>query len=547
MRSNLHRLAVSATAVCLFASEAVAQDELPPGEEPAPTTYRLKPLKMSVGNPPNSEDVGSEADLLGVRDEPQGYSESLKKWQLRMKGYVRAPLRIGFGRSTALDEDVEPHIPPRIVGLSSGTWEYIAIAPNPSVSLRFTYGNPVVAANVRVSTNTLIDSGYRNLDQIGGISQAYLTLKFPDAFGSRGGIAITAGSFANAYGSAGPRGTSSGYYGTYLFGRTHVMGETLLVDVDLTDHVELLLEHGLGAKLEVVPFLLTEPGRPTGPNEADFFPGQGTEPQGSTFVHHAHAGLWLDQWLKFSGHWMTSWTPSDNNNFVSLPGTPPPESRLVTFGGDVHLDHDFLGNGYLGYSRVVGKNVMTLGDGLQVIHGGQGRSLKEIYFGEKDRRSNIRPSNDSGTIDTILFQHIFRFSSLTPRPLGMREVSMAVYGMFNHVDSPPPNAAFAEDIDENRFKYGAEIQAAVLKYMSVGFRYDRVIPNLDTDSGSYTAISPRLFFYSAAKTKEYVILNYTHYFLGPDTFASSPYSNFTDPRNTDTDLLMLAAVMSFGP
>ena len=36
-----------------------------------------------------------------------------------------------------------------------------------------------------------------------------------------GGLAWTVGSFSNRYGNAGANQTSSGYYGTYLFGRTH--------------------------------------------------------------------------------------------------------------------------------------------------------------------------------------------------------------------------------------------------------------------------------------------------------------------------------------
>jgi len=34
-------------------------------------------------------------------------------------------------------------------------------------------------------------------------------------------------------------------------------------------------------------------------------------PQGSTFLHHAHASLLADDWLQISGHYLYSFTPDD--------------------------------------------------------------------------------------------------------------------------------------------------------------------------------------------------------------------------------------------
>src|SRR5262249_4103319 len=155
-----------------------------------------------------------------------------------------------------------------------------------------------------LASSAFLDTGYPNLDQIGGISQAYLTLKFPTAFGVWGGLAWTVGSFSNRYGNAGPNQTSSGYYATYLFGRTHVMGEDLTADVDLNDDVELVLEHGLGAKIDVTPLLGTYAFQPS------YFPGQGHAAHGSNFLHHAHAGILVNRWLQFGAHYLTSWTPN---------------------------------------------------------------------------------------------------------------------------------------------------------------------------------------------------------------------------------------------
>lgn len=514
----------------------------PAAAEQVEPPRRLKPLQTTVGAPPTAQDLGSEADLVQARGDEEAVSSALERWVLKMKGYVRAPMRVGIGpRNDGQDGD-ELHSPPRMVGLSSGTWEYLSLAPNPSFSMYFTYGNPLVSANVIWSSSYQYEAGYRSLDQIGGISQAYLALKFPDLFGERGGLAWTVGAFSNRYGLAGPRGTSSGYYGTYLFGRTHVMGETLTANFDLTDRWQVVLEHGFGAKLDVIPYITESPERPGGAPENDFFPGQGQVPAGSNYVHHAHAGLYLDEWLKFTGHYMTSWTPNDNS-FVR--GTPAEEARLTVVGGDVRIDSDAWGNGYLGYSHVRGDNLSPLSDGIQVLHGSTGRGFKENYFGRKDRVANFTPTNTSGDVDTVLFQYLFRLSTVWDRPFGARDASVAVYGMGNHAVSPAEGqGAFAQDIDVYKLKFGAELQVALLRFMSAGVRFDRVIPNLDDQDSAFTALSPRLLFYSRLKSKEYILVNYTRFFLGSEAYPSSPYSDLT---KADPHMLMLAAVMSFGP
>jgi hypothetical protein len=83
---------------------------------------------------------------------------------------------------------------------------------------------------------------------------------------------------------------------------------------------------------------------------------------------------------------------------------------------------------------------------------------------------------------------------------------------------------------------------ALMKYVSLGGRFDRVQPNLDDDSDAYTAISPRLYFRTTWQTKEYIIMNYTHYFLGDRAFPGSPYS---EEFKADADMVSLTAIMSF--
>jgi hypothetical protein len=519
---------------------------------------RWKPLQVSVGLAPTAQDLGSEADILGVSSN-QDLGAILDQWAMTLKGSLRVPMRIGFGRRNDGQEGTEMHALPRIVGLGSGDWNYVGLAPNASASLALIIGNPLVTANIIYSTSHLTDPGYPVVNDM-GIDQAYLALKFPDAFGSAGGIAIMAGVFSERFGTSGPYQKSSGYYSTYLFGRTHQAGESIAANFDVSDEIEVILEHGIGAKSEVVPFIVkdvqdTETGNwliggPKPPNcprprcgswvvyESDDFQGQGPQPYGSNFVNHAHAAMIYDDKLRIGAHYLKSWSPNDNALAADAP-----ESYLEVMGADVHLDGE-IGNAYVGYSHVNADELYPLGDGVQLLHSGTGRSFKLNYFGEKERFTGDTARNDSGTVDTVLTQFHLRLADLFNDPFRGRDLNLGLYSMYNHVRSIETSShPLDRDIKDDKLKFGADLDFQTVKFMSVGARFDRVIPRLADQDDAWSAVTPRLTFYTQRKTKEQVILAYTHYFLGPETVPGSPY---TDGYYTpDADMIVLTARMSF--
>ena len=389
---------------------------------------RWKPLQVSVGLAPTAQDLGSEADILGVSS-AQDLGAILDQWAMTLKGSFRVPMRVGFGRRNDGKPGVEPHALPRVVGLGSGDWNYLGLAPNASASLALIIGNPLVTANIIYSTSHLTDPGYPVVNDM-GIDQAYLALKFPDAFGKAGGIAIMAGVFSERFGTSGPYQKSSGYYSTYLFGRTHQAGESITANFDLSEKVEIIVEHGIGAKSEVVPFIVKNYPDPSWVvYESDDFQGQGPQPYGSNFVNHAHAAMIYDDKLRIGAHYLKSWSPNDNALAADAP-----EAYLQVMGGDVHLDGE-IGNAYVGYSHVDADELYPLGDGVQLLHSGTGRSFKLNYFGEKERLTGDTGRNDSGTVDTVLTQFHLRIADLLNDPFGGRDLNLGLYGMFNHVVS----------------------------------------------------------------------------------------------------------------
>ena len=525
-----------------------AEDAKAPLEE-APKD-RAKSLQVSVGLPPNSLDLGSEADILGVRDQRE-MAAMLERWSFSMKGSIRAPMRIGFGPRNDHQSGTEMHALPRIVGLGSGDWNYVGLAPNASVTMGIVVANPVVSGTIMLGTSHFSDPSYAVIDDV-GLDQAYLTFKFPTAFGNRGGISLMAGMFSERFGTSGPYQKSSGYYSTYLFGRTHQAGEALTFDLDLSKKVELILENGIGAKAETVPFFpnsdrncdVNDPNcvndYPEGPPEADFLPGQQSQPYGSTFVQHSHAALLYDDWFRTSAHYLTSWSPDDN----TLAHGHIAPARVTVVGGDIHIDKE-LYNAYLGFSHVDANNVYPLADGVNVLHSGSGRSLKLNYFGQKDRFTGLTPSNFSGTIDTLLWQAMLRVAPLIGDPFGSRDLNVAVYGMYNKAKSPKEdqNDPTSLDINDDKLKFGVDVDLSLLKFMSVGTRVDRVAPRLADQSDAYTAISPRVSFYTKWKSKEQAIVQYTHFFLGKNTVPGSPYTD--EYFHPDPDMLVVMGRMSF--
>ena len=518
-----------------------AMIEPPPPVRVAPPEKRKKDLETTVGMDPTQHDLGPEPDVLGNVDLGVPRLKA-KGWKYGMHGYFRAPVRVGVGPRNDLFPGNQLHSPARVPGYNSSEWEYVGITPNPGGSLYLNISNPNVSGNVIITTETLNDASYDNLVKIGGVAQAYVTMKFPETFGNRGGLAWTVGSFSNRYGVAGPRQESTGYYGTYLFGRTHVAGEALTANVDLTKHLELVIEHGFGAKLEVIPWVDPVQHNPP-PPVAPYLPFQGPVPQGSTYVHHAHASLLVDDWLQVSGHYLRSFSPND---YALTPGVRATWASMTIVGGEVHVDTSRFGSGYVGYSHIDAASLLPLAGGVEVLHGLDGLGFKQNYFDKLSYANQLiignNPHNDSGKVDTVLFQYIVRLAPLLGRPRNGQDIALGVFGMYNHIKAP--NVPLP--LDQDRLKFGADLTVSLARFAALGVRFDRVLPDGPNTDFAYSALSPRLIFHTAWLSREYIVVDYTRYFYGPKTVASPPSSPYDSTlARPDPNLLVVSALISF--
>ncbi len=466
--------------------------------------------------------TASTGDLLVTEPPPPlATSDSVEDWDFGFHGFLRAPLRLGIGSDEEVAEGVEGgdklHSPPRIPDGTYTDWQYTNNLPGPWAELRFSYGNSRVTANVLVAAYNLTDSGYRNLQSQLGINEAFLTLDFPEVFGPRGGLVWNVGAFQNRYGAAGRY--DAGKYETYIFGRTHVAGETLTGYYDLTDDLTLQLEHGFGVKLEVPPLIqgLPDPLPP-------YLPYPGPEQQGTTLVHHAHAGLAYDEKLQVVGHYLTTWT--DDARLAD-----EVDGRITVVGGEVKLTGEIYGDGFFGYSYLESEDVFRIAESIEVLHSFAGWNLRDNFFGST--------STGTGNIHTLAFQYTYSLATLLWHPKKFwgqgPDVLLTLFGMYNIVSSDD------EDFSDptKKLKLGGEATYTMLSWLAASMRYDLVQPDMDDNTMSFHVLSPKLIVRTAFVSHEQVVLQYSRYINGDHVRTAWPHVGLPP----DKDVFMIAAIM----
>lgn len=604
-----------AAAGATLKSTGTAKATSSPDAEPAQKTHGVG---AGLGLAPGTPDLQGGENLSAKEGEaltPTTTAASADEWKFDYHGYFRAPMRVSFGPPTPggtgtplagasmyppegdmggfkpnqAPSGTQLHgSPPRVPGANYIDWEYTNTVPGPWAQLNFSYGNSRAMGTVIVAAYSQTDAGYRDLQAQLGINQAFLTLNYPEAFGDRGGLVWNVGSFSNRYGTAGKY--DGGMYETYLFGRTHVAGETLTGNIDVGGNWGLSLEQGVGAKIEVIPFTnnqlyqifkSTPPGAGNNPPQSvvnrdqEYLPYAGPVPQGSTFIHHEHVALAYKKLLTFAAHFIYSYTPDDNwdylNDNMSAAASgnaahvtdqvprfngPTPGSMTI-WGGEVRLNGGVLGDGYLGYSHIDAKNINALADAIEVLHSYGGWQFKQNFFGvtfDPHTGGYQGPQNESGTVDSVAFQYTFSFGALAHYPAAFwgdgPDLNVTLFGMLSIIKSLPanvPNDTQMIDMSDKKLKFGGDVAYTPLPWFGMGLRFDMVEPDLDAkdsryqgSKGNFEVISPRLVFKTAFVTHEAITVQYQRYFLGDNAFPIYP---FQWVPKADANLVAVSATM----
>jgi hypothetical protein len=472
----------------------------------------------SVGHDTQSVTMGGSAQV----GESTGAESD---WLFRFKGFFRGPMRVGIDSSGSLTPGkLQFHAPPVTPDANYTRWAYTNVNPGPWAEMLFQYGNQQVMMTTSIASYNITSGGWRELQDQLGIDRAFLTLKFPEAFENLGGMAWDLGVFSNLYGAMGKY--NAGEYETYLMGRTRMAGATGTADLELSDDLKVIVEAGAGAKMDQqYQAYFQDPATMDYKPSTDYptwQPNPGNKKQvGTTLLVHGHVGVnYRGAWTA-TAHYLGSFVRDARYNVSSAHGSPTPvltpEASIQVFGVDLKLDGGWLGDGYLGYSRVEAKNAGSVADAIEVLHSQGGSFLAQNYF-----------EDGNGSIDSIAGQYTFSLAAflMRPRPFYGQgpDLTVTVFGMYNritntgplaYIDTIPPGGA-----DMSKLKYGTDIIYSPWAKLAVGIRMDAVHPNRKDPTQNFEVLSPKLILRSQFLTHETVVLQYSHYFYG---------SAYTDP------------------
>jgi hypothetical protein len=430
-------------------------------------------------------------------------------WRFEFHGYLRAPMRVGVGRrdDPAAGQSATTFHAPIVPDDQYLSWQHTMHNQKDWAEMFFSYGNSLVKGTVALQAFNFTDAAWKENAAQFGISQGYVTIT-PDLPYENLRLSWKVGSFWNRYGTAGKY--DAGQYDTFLFGRTHAMGETLRGEIDVSDFT-IGAEHGIGAKRP----------HPSVFNRARF-----------TLLHHMHADVTYDDFVTLGLHHLYSWAQEEDRAGTVANDVNLPDGSMTTFGAELRLDANMWGYLYLGYSRINADDAVTVAPAIEVLHsygGGEftlgvtdnyldSRGCTPVVAGQP--RTADRCSGGNGSVDTILAQYELSIANLLKNldEPGQRfwgegqDLKFVIYGMYNSIASLDP----AMD-GVSRLKYGADVTFNALSWFGVALRADRVQPHSDIPEQSFSILSPRLLFRSAWVTREEIQIQYSRYFYSQRT------------------------------
>ena len=537
-----------------------------PGAQPTPPVVEALPPPVA-GGPSNGGDSGTVTGTPAPSAVPP--APNPEDWRFSWHGYFRAPMRIGVGSrqacpagATAPQPVTSTQFPSTgmsyngpycaMPGQAHTTFhspyvpddQYLAWTNDRQWEQAWTeiflsYGNNHVVGTVGLQgydfTDVSMLGDQANPAQF-GVGQGWVTLT-PDLPVDGLGLTWKVGAFWEKFGQAGKY--DAGHYDTYMFGRTHLMGEALKLQYALDD-VTLKVEHGFGVHLEMSPAGIPVNGSPSA--LPTFNPGADNNIGGGpgyTLADHVHAGVSFGKWLDINAHYMVAWEQDDREEGTGEgpttagvvmnagPAYPvEPSGSISVYGAEARFTGGVFGEAYVAYSHIQAKNVTTVGPAIEVVHslgGGGHNAANGIY---ENFFNGVGDGN--GNIDTVQIEYDFSFGYLWRRLHNAHatfwgdgpDVRVALFGMYSVVsgtDSTSINLITGTPTDgTQKLKYGVDLVASLLPWLSVGARGDYVQPDSHDVHESFGVLSPKIMIHSKFITHEEITLQYSHYWDGAD-------------------------------
>jgi hypothetical protein len=606
-------------------SSARAQDALPPpsantgsttglpGEQapsgpPGPPTVEALPPPQAGGGGAAEAAAAAGGNMAGTMAVAAPKGPLPSDWQFSWHGYFRAPLRIGVGHRTECAPGMAPSASaattpyngqycagpgqsrtafhsPYVPDDQYLSWSFDRQWEQAWAEIFLSFGNDKVVGTVGIQGYDFTDVGMLGNQASPaqfGIGQGWLTVT-PDLPVDGLRLNWKIGAFWEKFGMAGKY--DGGHYDTYMFGRTHQMGEALALQYDVGD-VTLKVEHGFGAHLEMTPAGIPISGSQQSLNyvntaAANSYP-PGASP-GFTLLDHVHAGLSYKKALEMNAHYMVAWSQDDREegtlgssgsggatNVIDSSGRP--DGSITVYGIEARLLGGVFGELYAGYSHIDAHNVTAVGPAIEVVHssGGGGHNgangLYENFFNGV--------GNGDGKIENVQIAYDFSFGYLWRKIAHPNaafwgdgvDVKLSLFALYSSVhgtDSTSMNLLTGMQTNgTQKLKYGADLVANLLPWFGIGVRGDYVQPDSHDVHESFGVVSPKLIFRTKFITHEEITAQYSRYFNGSDVYpqqwlalvgvkniATAPnavalYQNFAGtPYPNDKDVFGIKATM----
>ena len=431
-------------------------------------------------------------------------------------GYFRAPMRITkvprADGSTKDNEGDSNWRTPFLVDddyYKSG-FAYSHIQETDFAELYFSVGNEKVTATVQFQGSLYSDAAKNDISRQPGLSQGWLTyrtdLDFIPFFKTR--LRVKGGAFWERYGHLTK-------YDTYIFARTHQMGENVRLEFE-KDQLTFWLQHGLGTHLEDI-----------------------SANQGLTLLNYASIGASYARTIELGGYVF------DNQARDKRALTQLTDASMGIVGVDVRADTHYAGRVYAATSYLSAKNATYMAPAVEVMHSYGGRGITENYLGTQSSE------NGTGSLWNLGFQYDLSLADITKgwtgrgSPLPWNgDISASLFGVYTFVQSKQTSVDPLLNRDEKKaFKYGAEGGYRITEWMSASLRYDRVVLDVDDSANSFRIVSPRLAFFTSFITREMLYIQYSRYLYNERVRLRTGQQNLeTIP---DDHVLKIQAQMSF--
>jgi hypothetical protein len=413
----------------------------------------------------------------------------------------------------------------------------------------FTFGNGVAAGVLGIGSYNLTEGGFNDFRANWGITQAYVLLT-PELGYENVRLWAKAGAIVDRYGMAGRY--DAGEYDMYMFGRTHVVGETFHLDYDLDDLWTLSLEQGLG----------THKPDPNKYNTARY-----------TMLHHEHVGIRQGRELAFGAHYLMSWSqeeyrfqrsPNDDVGAGSVDLNSGarnglPNGKLWVAGVEARAELGAFGYVYGAYSHVRADYALTVSRAIEVLHASGGGEFElgvPANYLDSPRCSEASAatppptfpsppenwkaldrdgcSDGNGYLNALQGHYEFSLTNFTqqisggPRFWGQGfDAILKLYGLVvlanseardtTKVSKTGGSAGLTSTSLPTRYavtkaKFGADLTVQALPWLSPALRFDRVMPNSHIGEQSFAVLSPRVQFKTDWVTHERITVGYSRYF-----------------------------------